>query len=232
MLFHWPHRAGGLTEDDERMAAAALGASHPFVRAICRTRIAARQALTSSTTAPAAAATALLDLFAGPLLLVVSAAVSLTFLGLWWRARRTLLDRTQELIADGNGPAGLPVIAREGRRLLSRRERERLARRLEETLEDSWKWERTPPPSRPLYGIQCLRDSATEVSAIVRTLRTRRVRAQGVALVARLLGDGERSPLYAGDSRRLQEEVCRIRYLLEAGPSRPGGTRLQSSVDS
>jgi len=42
------------------------------------------------------------------------------------------------------------------------------------------------------------------------------VAVRGVAMTARLLMDGLRSPLYSGDRRRLREELARIRFALES----------------
>lgn len=217
MLRRWLHQVEGFTSLDERMAAALLGREHPLVAALSRTRVVGRQAIASLTVLPVAAATVLLDLAAGPVLLLVTAGVGVVFLGLWSSARRALRDRTHELIARGEGTV-LPLIAREQQRLASRHERERLARGLEHALEDAWSWTRFPQGLRPLPGVGCLREADREARKVIAGLRASQARVQGVALVARLLVDGERSPLYAGDPRALRDELGRIAYLLAANP--------------
>ena len=111
----------------------------------------------------------------------------------------------------------LPSIVRERRRLASRKERERLARSLEHALEEAWHW--SPPlSSRALPGVVCLRHATPEARAVIRCLRSERVSVRGVAMTARLLMDGLRSPLYSGDRLRLREELGRIRFALEWAP--------------
>lgn len=192
-----------------------LGSEHPLTRALARERTVARQTAAALAVLPGSVAATVLGVEVAPLFLGATVAVALVYALAWLSLRRTLVDRTRDAIASGDCATSLGIVASERRRLVSRRERERLARCLEQALRDAWSWERTPPPARPLYGTQFLRESAADVSAIVGKLRGRRVRAQGVALVSRLLGDGERSPLYAGDAARLREELRRIRYLLE-----------------
>lgn len=206
------------SEQEQRTARALLGDRHPLARALARQRGVARQTLVAAAPLPGAVVATALGVRVAPLFLGVSVLVAFVYLCASLVNQRTLRDRAQDLIAGGEGSDAVEAVARERRRLVSRRERERLARSLEQALDDSWNWERTPPSSRPLHGIQFLRDSAAEVRAIARRLRAERVRAQGVVLISRLLGDGQRSPLYAGDARRLHEELCRIRYLLEPTP--------------
>ena len=217
------------TEEEQRAADVMLGERHPLARALARVRTVSRQAVAVLALLPGSLAATVAGIGVAPLFLASTALVAVAYLVAWLTARRALLDRTQDVIARGEDPRSLGVVARERRRLVSRRVRERLARSLEQALDDAFRWERTPPPSRPRYGTQFLRDSAADVTAIARKLRAKRVRAQGVALVSRLLGDGERSPRYAGDSKRLHEELGRIRYLLEPPPA---GRRLQGSHGS
>jgi hypothetical protein len=220
------------TEEERLAADAVLGEEHPLARSLSRHRTISRQAAVAATPLPGALAATLIGIDVALVVLGVTAVVVLVYIGTWVGTRRALLDRTQELIALDDGPRTLPVIARERRRLVSRGERERLARCLEHALADAWNWERTPPRSRPLEGTQFLRDSAAEVTAIVKKLRAKRVRPQGVALISRLLGDGGRSPLYAGDPDRLREELGRIRYLLEPRAQRSQRDQLHSPTRS
>jgi hypothetical protein len=105
-------------------------------------------------------------------------------------------------------------VRNERRRLASRRERERFARSLESLLHDAERWYRILPAYRPPDGAQMLRYAAAEAREVVALLRSDAAHVRGVALTARLLMDGYRSPLYAGNAGRLREELNRIRYLL------------------
>ena len=207
------------TPREHREATAILGEDHPFTLAVARHRSAALQALATALALPVGAGAALTQASLAIVILCSGAVVGLVFAVHWLSSRRTLLRRTQQLIARGEATIVIPTITRERRRLGSRRERERLASALEHALEESWNWYRYPPPSRPLEGIQFLCESAAETADVVARLRADRVRVQGVARVARLLVDADESPLYSGHSARLREELTRIRSLLEPAAS-------------
>jgi hypothetical protein len=206
--------------EDESAATAALGPDHELARLLTRRRTLVRQlAITSLTLSAAALATVLHAGDAG-IVLVAAAAVELVLAAAFLYCRSRTRDVSQELIAAGEDAAfSVRAVRREGRRLVSRRERERFAGSLEHMLHDSEYWHRIRPASRPLDGTQFLRFAASEAREVVALLRAEAVHVRGVALMARFLMDGVSSPLYAGDAARIREELRRIRYLLTPADS-------------
>jgi hypothetical protein len=204
--------------EDERAATAVLGSEHVLSRMLARRRTLSRQILVTSLSLLLAAAGVTLGVGDAPIVLGAAAAVELALLLAALFVRLRTRDVVQELIAAGNDAAfALPVVQAEGRRLVSRREREHFARSLERLLRDAQRWHRIFPAYRPPDGTQFLRFVPDEVCEVVRLLRAESAHVRGVALTARLLMDGGASPLYAGNVGRLREELNRIRYLL-AGP--------------
>ena len=67
-------------------------------------------------------------------------AAELAFVAAALCARRIARDRVQDLIVDGSDRLVLPVVARERRRLASRKVRESFARSLERLLRDAQRW--------------------------------------------------------------------------------------------
>ena len=206
------------TASEQRGAANVLGERHPLTRALARNRTVARQTVVAVAVAPAGVVATVAHLALGPVVTAATALVVLAFAVVWASTRRTLVDAVHELIVEGDRSLMLPTVVRERRRLHSRKERERLARSLEQALDDAWSWYGTPPRSRALPGVVCLRDATPEARAVIRELRSGQVAVRGVAMTARLLMDGLRSPLYSGDRRRLREELARIRFALESTP--------------
>jgi len=204
------------TAREHRSAALVLGERHPLPKALARHRTVTHQTIVAIATAPAAALVALAHIAVGPVFFGVSVLVGLGFVAVWSSTRRTLVDRAHELIAGGAVSLRLPVVVRERQRLASRKERERLARSLEHALDEVWSISWLPARSRALQGLICLRDATPEARAVIRTLRCERVSVRGVAMTARLLLDGQGSPLYSGDRQRLREELGRIRFALES----------------
>ena len=207
------------TASEHRGAATALGERHPLTKALARNRTVARQTAVAAAVVPAGIAAMSAHLALGPVVTAATALVVLAFAGVWTSTRRTLVDVVHELIVEGDRSLMLPTVVRERRRLDSQEERERLARSLEQALDDAWSWYRRPPHARGLPGVVCLRDATPEARAVIRELRSGPVAVRGVAMTARLLMDGLRSPLYSGDRRRLREELARIRFALESTPA-------------
>ena len=208
------------TAREHRRAAIVLGEHHPLPKALARHRTVTRQTLVAVAAAPAAVLATLAHVALGPVFLGATVLVGLGFAVAWTSTRRSLVDRVQELIAAGATSLGLNVLVSERRRLASRKERERLARSLEHALDEVWRSHRTPPRSRALPGVDCLRDATPEARAVIRKLRCERVSVRGVAMTARLLMDGQASPLYSGDRQRLREGLGRIRFALETNEER------------
>jgi hypothetical protein len=213
------------TASEHRGAATALGERHPLTTALARNRTVARQTVVAAAVVPAGVAAMVAHLALGPVVTAATALVVVAFAAVWTSTRRTLVDAVHELIVEGDRSLMLPTVLRERRRLDSRKERERLARSLEQALDDAWGWYRRPPRPRGLPGVVCLRDATPEARAVIRQLRSGQVAVRGVAMTARLLMDGLRSPLYSGDRRRLREELARIRFALESKPAALENTR-------
>lgn len=207
--------------EEEKAARAVLGPEHPLSRAVSFQRTVAIQALAATIPIGLGVVGVLSGVGRASLVLGAACVVEVALLVASLGARGTTSGRAQELIAAGDDAVVLPMVARERRRLAARRERESLARSLERLLRAAQRWEEIPPHLRPLPGVDRLREAAPEVRDVVARLRAEPVRVQGVALVSRLLSDGQASPLYRGDARRLQEELGRIRYLLEPPGSAP-----------
>ena len=204
------------TAREHRSAAIVLGEQHPLPRALARHRTVTHQTIVAVATAPAAGLAVLAHIALGPVFLGASVLVGLGFVAVWASTRRSLVDRVHELIVGGAASLRLPVVVRERQRLVSRKERERLARSLEQALDEVWSAPRPPGRSRALQGLSCLRDATPEARAVIHKLRCERVSVRGVAMTARLLMDGQGSALYSGDRRRLREELGRIRFALES----------------
>jgi hypothetical protein len=200
---------------EERAAAASLGPDHELVRVLSRRLALRRQLVVTSTVAVLAATGAALGASGSLVVLGAAGAVEVVVVLALLYSRGRTRDMSQEVLASGDD-AALPIgsVRAERRRLASRRERERIARSLERLLQDAERWHRILPAYRPPDGTQLLRFAADEVREIVALLRAETAHLRGVALTSRLLMDGHRSPLYAGDVGRLREELNRIRYLL------------------
>jgi hypothetical protein len=215
-------RSTGLTGADMRVAESVLGRRHRLTRAVSNQHTLALQSLVATLAVAAGSLGLLLHVPHATLLLATSLAVGVAFLLMWTVARKIVRERAQDLIAAGHDSTVVSVVARERRRLASRKERERLARSLEELHRDALRWYEILPQFRPPYGVVQLRHAGRELEGLTRALRRERVRVQGVALTMRFLTDGYESPLYGNELGPLREELNRIRYLLEydAGQSR------------
>ena len=217
------------TASEHRGAATALGERHPLTTALARNRTVARQTVVAAAVVPAGVAAMIAHLALGPVVTAATALVVVVFAAVWTSTRRTLVDAVHELIVEDDRSLMLPTVVRERRRLGSQKERDRLARSLEQALDDALSWYRRPPHARGLPGV-CLRDATPEARAVIRQLRSGQVAVRGVAMTARLLMDGLRSPLYSGDRRRLREELARIRFALESTPAAEDARHWQAAA--
>ena len=205
-------RLFGAVPEDEDASSAVLGHTHPVTRALSVTRTVAKQLLVSIVTVPIgvlALATRVTD---APDLLGAACLVTLALSLALVIAQGSVRARVIELLAAGSDRIPLAVVQRERRRLISRTERERLARSLERLLADV-----RSARSRLLPGVAKLRYLSDEMADVVHMLRQDDVNVRGVALAHRLLSDGSGSPLYSGDLESLREELGRIRFLLTDG---------------
>lgn len=210
-------RSTGLTAADKRAAESVLGRSHGLTRAVSDQHTLATQTVVAVLAVAAGALGVFLHFHIAVLVLGAGVVVGAAFVLAWVVARKIARERAQDLIATGDDGVVLSVLARERRRLASRKERERLARSIEALHRDALRWHGILPQFRPLQGVTQLRYVGEEVEALASALRRERVRVQGVALTTRLLTDGYGSPLYADELGPLREELKRIRYLLESG---------------
>jgi hypothetical protein len=199
---------------DENAAAAIVGGDHGLVRALMYRRSFARQALVPSMPIALGIAGTVRHGAAAPVVLAASGVVELVLAASVLFACKLVRERAQALIAEGAEDLALRVIAEERQRLLSDKERERLAHSLERLLHTAQHWNAFLPASRPPQGVHCLRFTAREVCEIVALLRACPSEARGVALTARFVRGGCGSTLYAGDPVVLREELDRIRYHL------------------
>ena len=125
------------TASEHRGAATALGERHPLTKALARNRTVARQTAVAAAVVPAGIAAMSAHLALGPVVTAATALVVLAFAAVWTSTRRTLVDVVHELIVEGDRSLMLPTVVRERRRLDSHKERERLARSLEQALDDA-----------------------------------------------------------------------------------------------
>lgn len=210
-------RRAGLSTADERAAESVLGRGHALTRAVANQHTLALQSAVAALAVAASTVGELAHMRHATLVVFVAGGICAAFVVAWALTRQTVGDRARDLIAAGHENVVLAVVARERRRLASRRERERLALALEAFHRDALRWHEILPRFRPPHGVMQLRHTTGEVEAVAAALRRDRVRVQGVALTAWFLSDGHESPLYAGAVRPLREELNRIRYLLESG---------------
>jgi hypothetical protein len=208
-------RSTGLTAADKHAAESVLGRDHRLTRAVSCQHTLALQSAVAGLAVLAGGPGLLFDLGVATLVVVVGTVVAVFFVLAWGVTRSVTRERAQDLIAAGNDSVVVSVLARERRRLTSRKERERLASSLEGLYRDALRWYEILPRFRPPYGVLQLRHTGPELEGLTRALRRDRVRVQGVALTARFLSNGYESPLYANELEPLREELNRIRYLLE-----------------
>ncbi len=97
--------------------------------------------------------------------------------------------------------------------------RSALADRLECALEQACRWHQISVASRPPEGVKLLSAFASEVEEITDLLRSSVPNVRGVAVLELFLIGGYGSGLYAGDSEELQQQLWRMRYLLNPSPA-------------
>lgn len=210
MRVRGPQLLRGLPDEceDSRSPAQVLGPHHPLARALDLREVLLRQStVTGVVLALSATAVLLRADWAGPVL-VAGALVQLVLGVLLMAAVMLSRDRARDLLIEGCD-VGLPVLARERRRLLALRRREALAASLEDLVRSAERWGRTPNPSRPVYEGFIVRQVAPELLAVAADLRAATVGVCGVARVERLLTTGT-SPLYGPMSDELRAELALI----------------------
>jgi hypothetical protein len=213
-------RTTGLTAAEGQAAESVLGRGHRLTRALSILHALALQAIVAVLAVAASTLALFAHLAHGALVLGIASTVAFAFVGAWTVAHRTVRERVDDLIADGHDSVALPVVAHERRRLSSRKARERLARSLEDYLNDARHWTRVDPRSRPPAEIRCLLFARREARDVTRLVRSEAPSPRGVAALTRFLTDGQRSSLFAGNVPRLRWELVRIAALLQSDDSR------------
>jgi hypothetical protein len=140
-------------------------------------------------------------------------------------------ERARDLLIEGRD-VGLPVLARERRRLLAHRCRETLADTLEDLIHCTERLDRMLPMSRPVYDAFVVRQLASELLALAADLRSPTVGVRGVARTERLLTIGT-SPLFGTETEELRAELARIRTdLAESAPASRDASSSHRSMHS
>jgi hypothetical protein len=215
-------RSAGFTTTDTRAAEGVLGRGHALTRALSSQHVLAVQSLVAVLAVAVGASGVLLDIGRAALFAGAAGIVGAVFLVAWTLERRAVRERVRDLIATGGDADStvLPIVARERRHLLSRKQRERLARSLEGYVADASRWARMDPRSRPPREIRCLLFARGEARDVTRLVRSEAPSPSGVAALLRFLTDGQRSPLFTGDVPKVRWELLRIATLLEPDASR------------
>lgn len=197
----------------------ALGERHPLVIVEGRLRAIGVNLITAVGTGLAALALVSLGLLGERIAsatelasAIVAAALALAFLVM--RGRRRELAR--ELIAAGRDDLPIPAVRDERCRLESRRQSLQLAGALDRIVERAESRARPWVPAG-YADARSVRASRNDLICLAELLRRAESPcAQAAAQIHRLITDGPASPLYASDPVLLEQELGRIRYLLEA----------------
>jgi hypothetical protein len=188
-----------------------LGAAHPLVRVSRRVATVERQAL--ATAAVLAALVGVGDEAFASAVTVSAAGVLLVLLVivavLMDERRRQALD----LIVEGQEWLPVRPVVRERDRLASTRAQVRLAKSFECVFEEGLGLRRLAPASLPMVRPSVAAAVPAELAVVTALLRSGRPGLRGVALVERLLTDGE-SPLYGEDAAALRAELRHAHSLL------------------
>jgi hypothetical protein len=190
-----------------------LGAGHPLARMEARIRMLVAQSTGVSTLAALIGLVWLVEpegryVFALGAAAVVQAVLALSLV-LTAHAKREAVLR---LIAQGRGDLPLASVARLRPRLVRPKQRERLARSLDEMRRE------VARPLRgqlPLYSRAAVHAVDRELAKVAHLLRAHHVSPDGVAM-AQLLLSAESSPLYGSDPEQLRRELGRLTFVLGA----------------
>jgi len=213
-------RTTGLTSADKRAAERLLGHRHKLTRALATEHSLAVQSLVAVIAVVVSGIGVVLGVGGASLVAVAAAIVGAAFVLGWSITLHMVRERAQDLIAISDEGVLVPVVARERRRLGSRKERERLAKSLEGYVRDATRWTRIDPRSRPPIGVRCLLLARREARDVTMLVRGEAPSLRGVVALLRFLTDGQHSSLFAGDVPRLRWELARIAALLESDESR------------
>jgi hypothetical protein len=208
-----------------------LGSGHPLARAEERHRSLRRQLAAVGFVLFGAAVVQLTGLAgARPLIIVaamVDAALACSLLLVAKDERRL----ARELIVMGRETVPLRVVEWERHRLLDPSYRHRLAGSLDRIVRAVERRRWLLRGSRPLFRTHIVAAVLPDLAELARALRRPDCEAAGVAMVQRLLCDGE-SPLYGDNIILLRETVVRIRSRLGSSAAPAGTHRASRSPNS
>jgi hypothetical protein len=190
-----------------------------LTRAVAVQHTVARQSLVAALAVVVGGAGVFLHLRLAPEFAAVAVVVVVAFALAWAVTNGVTRERAHELIASGGDGVALSIVARERRRLASRKQRERLAQSLEGYLDDAVRWKRFGPRARPPVEIRSLQFARREARDVARLARSEAPSPRGVAALSRFLTDGQSSSLFAGDVPRVRWDLVRIASLLEPDES-------------
>jgi hypothetical protein len=204
-----------------------LGPDHPLSRSSELVHTLALQAIsTASPTAVGAIAAAERHAW-GTTLLTASIVVELALLAILALATQVRREAVLRVIAEGPENLPLDAVKQQARRLASPSHHSQLACRLERALADARRWHQITVASRPPEGVKLLNGFEREINEIIQSLHSATPTLRGVAALELFLIGGYGSALYGGDKAELQQQLWRIRYLLNPEPS-SSGSRLRS----
>ena len=212
---HWLGTRAPRGERAAQSACAVLGAAHPLSRATEAVARVTRQWLTCAATL---AGSIIAQLEGHPWATILTASSTLVLAGLTaalLMLRQQVSDRATDLIAEGREALPIATVQHQRQRLLAQRRRKALAKALDTVLRQA-----TAPPrivtrgTRPLFDIRVIAAVGADLRAVIELLQTRNPPARGVALIDRLITDGQ-SAFYGHEPLPLREELRHIRHAFE-----------------
>jgi hypothetical protein len=194
------------------LAAALLGADHPFVEASVLLQRIARQSLAVASVLLGAIAASIAGYAWAWTLMLGAGWVLLILLLLAAGFHHCTRDHAIDLILQGCQNFPIAAIEHQRRRLRSARTRSRLARSVMLAAEGVSRGPEWPDVGRPAkLHHQTIEDAVDDLLEVAQALATEEVSVQGVARAERLIIDGA-SPFYGDDMIALRAELRRIRH--------------------
>jgi hypothetical protein len=207
-LRRWP------TEPAAQSARTVLGSAHPLSRATEAVTAVARQWLTCAAILAGSIIAQLERHPWGTVLTASSALVLAALTALLVILKQRVSDRAIELIAEGREALPIATVRRHRQRLTAPKTRNALAKTLDTSIRQA-----TNPPrivtrgTRPLFDIRVIAGVATDLREVVVLLQSGNPPAPGVALIDRLITDGQ-SAFYGHEIEPLRQELHHIRQAL------------------
>jgi hypothetical protein len=210
-----------LASPGSRSPQAVLGADHPFARALDLVGVLRRQIAVTTLALVAVAVGLLVRIdWALPALTIGLVVELVLALGLAI-AVSDARERVRDLVIQG-AEVDVPAVARERRRLQSKRQRYALARSLEDLVRSSEQLDHDAGRLHQIYDPLMIRRVGSQLLALASDLRSASLGVRGVARVERLLTSGS-SPVFGNQLDELRAELLRIRVDTAVGsPPRHG----------